>query len=426
MTNNLKVLVISHNCFSNNTNVGKTISSYFDGFPSNSISQLYFHYEVPNVKTAGSYFRFSDVDAIKSIFIRGRYGTTVEPDISLSDTRMDHGNLKAIYNHGRKRTPFIYLARNFIWSLSSWNAKKLRRWVTAFNPDVIFFISGDYSFSYKIALKISKTISKPLIVSCMDDFYSFNQNEKLHFGKKVYKSFMKVVKKTIDYSSGIVCLNDKMADLYKTLFSKPTFVYYKSSETSFIGNPYESRNGFSYLGGLSLGRNLSLMDVANCIHSLNPDYYVDVYSSETDKEIIDSIRACSGIRFHGSIDANTVKLVESNTKYLIHVESQLFRKHVMYSMSTKIPESLASGACLLAYGPSDVASMEYLSNNSCAFVATNKEELANLLPTFLRDGQRQQLYLDNARRIVNKNHNKAITTNAFIKWLNEIVVKNNE
>lgn len=69
------------------------------------------------------------------------------------------------------------------------------------------------------------------------------------------------------------------------------------------------------------------MDVANCIHSLNPDYYVDVYSSETDKEIIDSIRACSGIRFHGSIDANTVKLVESNTKYLIHTDTEVLTKY---------------------------------------------------------------------------------------------------
>lgn len=39
----MKVLVISHNVFSQSENMGKTLANLFSSFKENEISQLYFH-----------------------------------------------------------------------------------------------------------------------------------------------------------------------------------------------------------------------------------------------------------------------------------------------------------------------------------------------------------------------------------------------
>ena len=419
--NSIKVLVISHNCFSNSSNMGITLSSYFDCFSSDNIAQLFFHEEIPNVVTAKTYFRFTDTDALKSIFIRGQFGKAIIPNINLDDSTAIGEKLSSLYNYGRKRTPIIYILRNLIWRLSSWYSKKLKDWLISFNPDVIFFASGDYSFSYRIALKISKFLSKPLVVSCMDDYYIYNRNQRQLFGKICFNAFLKSVRKVVGYSSGIVCLNKKMAFEYRRLFSKPTFIYYKSVKPNLTNN--NIREGFCYLGGLSLGRHSSLIKLANIIHSINEHYFVDVFSSESDKKIVNEITSCDAIRFHGKVNAEKVVEIERRAKFLLFIESSSFSNYIRYSLSTKIPEYLASGACLIAFGPNDVASIEYLADNQCACVVENKDDAKALISAFLNDKNEQNRVLNNARITSLANHSREKNGIEFKKWLVSICDK---
>ena len=73
--------------------------------------------------------------------------------------------------------------------------------------------------------------------------------------------------------------------------------------------------------------------------------------------------------------------VLGTARYVLHVESfeARFKERTRYSLSTKIGESLASGACLIAYGPSDIASIEYLSEHSAGIVLSDLRELSKLL-----------------------------------------------
>ena len=57
---NPKVLVVSHNVFSSLSNMGKTLSVFFDDWDSDSIAQLYFHSEVPYSNICNHYFRVTD------------------------------------------------------------------------------------------------------------------------------------------------------------------------------------------------------------------------------------------------------------------------------------------------------------------------------------------------------------------------------
>ena len=54
--NEPRVLVISNNSFSNTSNNGKTLASFFKDFSSENIAQLYFNKEVPDVEKFDNYF----------------------------------------------------------------------------------------------------------------------------------------------------------------------------------------------------------------------------------------------------------------------------------------------------------------------------------------------------------------------------------
>ena len=61
---------------------------------------------------------------------------------------------------------------------------------------------------------------------------------------------------------------------------------------------------------------------------------------------------------------------------LLHVESfnEKMKKYTRLSISTKIPEYLASKRLIIAIGPVDIASIEYLKDNKAALILDNNIE----------------------------------------------------
>lgn len=411
-----KVLIISHNVLSKNTSMGKTMDTYFKGWDRKKIAQLYFHSEIPTSDICLSYFKFTDIDAVKSIFNRKHVGKVLsEDDVHPElNTPIDTGKLTNIYNFGRRRSPLIYLLRDTIWKCSSWNSKKLKQWIAGFNPDIVFFASGDYAFPYHIALNISNEFSIPLVTCCFDDYYIFNKNETTLFGKLQHKLFMNVVKQTISRSSYIFTVNDLMSEAYSQMFQKICPVLYTGSDLIPSTDYSRKNNNISYLGGLGLCRDKQLIDIGKTLLQINDPRipkYIDVYSGETDTNLIKNMTKENGIIFHGSVSASEVEKIVRNSKALVHTESFKYdiKQRVMYSLSTKIPDSISSGTCLLAYGPVDIASIDYLVKNKAAFVAGSKEELkTQILSMFLNDDLRLRV-ISNALKLSQKNHNsKAI------------------
>ena len=406
----MKVLVISHNVFCKTTNMGKTLMGYFDGIDPNDIAQFYIHSEIPTTDLCKNYYRITDKDAIKSIFTRKSGTVFCEKDIKFDaeSSRTDSGNDAKRYQKARKRTPLVYLARNLWWSLGAWKTKKLLRWVDDFDPDVVFFASGDYAFMYKIALKIAKYKKIPLIVSCMDDYYFYNKNEKRFLGKFTHKLFMRQVEKTMKYSSEIFCICDKMSRDYGELFGKPTVTIHTRTT---IVEPlnYGKTNAISYIGNLGYKRNEQLVKIGKALKELDipekPDF-IDVYSGEKNPEILKDMTEENGIKFHGSISADKVLEVMGKSIAIIHTESfdPEMRKRVAYSVSTKIADSLASGTCIFALGPEDVASMEYLIENEAAVCVTSECFIKKELESIILDREKRLRTVKKAVLLAKEKH----------------------
>lgn len=428
----MKVLVISHNVFSNSENMGKTLYKLFSNFREEDICQLYFHSEIPTVNNVcNSYYRITDKDVFKSIFIRTVSGTRFTRNQICNNaetSRIDSGTIAKIYQKGRKRTPIIYIMRDCMWSLGKWFSSDLKQWLKENKPDIIFFASGDYSFSYKITSKIAKYLNIPVVVYCVDDFYLQNMKHKSFMGKIRQYFYMKTVKKTIELSSSIVTICEKMSKDYASLFNKKCYELYTTSENynvKFSNSP----KMFAYFGSLGLQRDKQLIEIGKAVDSIKNITginTVDVFTADKNTELLKEMIQAKGITVHKSVSESEMLEIQKNCIAVIHTESfdEKIRNRIKYSVSTKIAESLMYGPCLFAYGPRDVASIEYLTQYNAAFVVTDKENLVQGLVELFTNTELRGQIITSARTIANENHssqkNYNILTEQLKKAINEV------
>lgn len=424
----MRVLVISHTVFCQTSNMGRTLSAFFQGFNADDIAQFYIHSEVPtDDKICKNYYRITDMEVVKSIFSLKEYGEILqEKDIcnGLSSSRTDTGMIGNIYQRGRKRTPLIYLLRNTYWKMGHWYTKKLKKWIADFNPDVIFLASGDYSFIYRVAYRIAEDFQKPLVVSCYDDFYLNNKNSNSALGRWEHGKFMKVVSKTMAKAQSIVCICDSMAEKYEELFKKKCYTLYTACSQDKI-NFKEDSQRIAYFGNLGYGRDVQLIELGKALLNccFEKKLYIDVYSGERRKEITENLHEGNGLRFHGHISAEEMREIMSECMAVIHTESfdTEIVECVKFSVSTKIAESLAIGPCLIAYGPMGIASMDYLIKNRAAYAITSPDKLVSGLKEVISNASLRQEIVYRARKLANENHNEEVNSKNIRAWLQEAI-----
>ena len=424
----MKILIVSHNCMCSTTNMGKTLMSYFSGFRPENLAQLYIHCEEPmEADLCHRYFRFTDLDALKSLFLPGKRGKIfgaegIRP--GRITARTDSGWLTFAYRYGERRTAAVYGLRELLWKFARWESKKLRNWVEDFDPDLVFFASGDYGFTYEMARKIADRVGKPLVVSCVDDHYLYNRNEDSLVGRILHRRFLKVVRRTMERASLILTICDSLQAEYGKLFGKPCRVLHTAA-ISKAENRSDHPQGLAYLGKLELKREQQLIAVGKALQHMNlPEgpQFLDVYSCDRDPDNLKQMTPENGIRFHGAATAKQVLEIMQGSLAVLHTESfdPRMQRIVRHSVSTKIAESLLNGPCLIAYGPEGIASMDYLQKHGAAWVITRPEALEPGLREILTNpGLRQQI-TERARELGRRNHSPEAGPENLKRWFREI------
>lgn len=419
-----RVLVISHNVFSNTTNIGKTLTAFFNNWKSDNLAQLYLYSEYPNTKVCNKYFRVTDFEMLESIFKLKSPGTV----LNINDTNTEiapiiiDSNLKTnIYNYGKRKKPYMYLIRNLIWTTNKWNNEKFSKWLEDFNPEVIFYMAGDYSFSMKIALKICREKGLPLVVFLGDEYFYLDINKNSLIEKINRGIFKKSFIDMFSYLNTFIAASDNMQKKYSDEFNKKGYTIMTPVETieSFKVDKTNKNLKISYIGNLSLDRWRPLVEIGKSLKKLG--YSLDIYSEETRIDILSQLNLDNGIKFKGAIPASIVKDVIKSSTIIVHVESsdELNSQKTKYSMSTKIAESLGSGVCLFAYGPDCASSIEYLIINDAACVVTKKEDLEAKIEEILKNENIREKYIKNALKLALEKHSLDINTQIFYKIIKD-------
>ena len=373
----MRILILGHNPFNKELPNGRTLLELFSGYQKTELADIYLHLDKPNFEVCNRYYRITDAEVFKNCLTGKKTGkiiNTNEPFVA--------GN-EAAYSHGSKHRSYTVLLRNLVWKFSHWFNKDIKEWIADFKPDILFLYLGNYTFSINIAMKIAKYFDIPIVSYIVDDYY-FNKNLKHGvWGGINHFLYCRKLKKLLNGRTTI-CLNDAMKNKYASEFNGNfKTIYTTSSMRSFFDSECKSTIRMSYLGGISCGRNYSLAEIGETISKCNLPIEFSVYTRDTRERFLKPLKEANGVNLNGGVDYEEVIKIMGDSDVLVHVEGfdQESQDRVRFSMSTKIADTLSSNRCMLAYGPRGIASIDYLVENDCAFVASSGEELKDILST---------------------------------------------
>lgn len=406
----VRLLVISHNAFGMRNNMGKTLDALFSTWPSDKIAQLYLSDKLPESTFCKRYYRLTDFDVAKTLLGKQDCGGPVEVGDDTEQPKMS-ALRQATINQGKKRTPMVYFLRNFMWEIGSWKSKALQEWLDEFKPQAVFFASGDYYFSYKIALEICKERQIHLYLYCCDDFYLGGYTAQGWLGQYNYRKLMRIVHQSFDYARDYFCICEEMEKDYAQLFGKRGKVV-QTAATLLCEQcrPVNQRiPQIVYAGNIDCGRAEQLVRIGRILKQQNMAIStIHVFSPETREDLIRLMKQSNGIEFHGCISAEDVERLIEASMFILHVESfdSKVIARIKYSVSTKIANGLASGSCILAVGPSQVASIRYLLQNQAAYVIDETCDLEKSLTAIMENEVLREEIVCHALHLAQKNHNR--------------------
>lgn len=311
---------------------------------------------------------------------------------------MKHNKLKIKFQ-GERRTKserkiceygnIIRLLREVIW-IGSWKTRELESWLDEFHPSIIFFVGGDSCFAYRICSYIKRRYNARLALYITDDYFMPRRYDSL-VGKLrrviIRKHFVECLKITDTFFT----ISESMSKAYKEEFGKDS-IWVVNMIDPLRDNSIKNENEKTtliYTGSIYYGRDKVLGRLSEAVEK-----YVENCNQKNIELIIFSNNSINNKRKKNIIHGKSTKLLKSvgkeelikqlnSSDILVFVESFDNRQieKTKYSLSTKIPEYLSLHKPILAVGPEEVGSMQYLKNVSMCVCDENQiyDKLKELL-----------------------------------------------
>jgi hypothetical protein len=379
-----RVLVISNNAFSFSLNNGKTLSNLFKDWPRKMIAQLFFHpNDSPEWGICDNYYKISDIDILKSILkLSNHCGGICEHSIIPEQRILKVGRLRKRINSLDMQKSVMILLRDFLWRSGRWKTKQLCEWLSMFNPEIIFFVGGYSGFAHEIACWTSTFCKAPMSVFFTDD-YVLNPMRESIFDPYLQKKNLKHYKKTIAESTLHFTIGDIMAKDYQSQFG---VIFYPIMNCVEFDKhyPVEVENQqiiISYFGGLHLNRWKMLIEIGELLNQLSKELSIkmqlNIFTTSYVSDSKMKLLCTPPLSFHNGVYGEALFQQMTEANILLHVESMDNRSRVKthYSVSTKLPEYFSAGRCVVGYGPSEVASIRLLADNSIGITITDKDSI---------------------------------------------------
>lgn len=417
-----RVLVVANNSFSKTDNNGRTLSNLFIGWPREKIAQFCISSDGPDYEVCNNYYCVTDSAVLDSrLHFRKVDRNTLDPSYCREPVGSDGKG---------KKTAFRMLVRDLLWNRDVWNTKEFNHWIKDFNPELILILFSDCSFILDIATSISKKFDVPLVVYNTEGYYFFKENyfrTKSLFDWLWFPIYQKRYKKHVEAMMGRVSLsiylNDLLRDDYYERFKDKSIVLYTTSTLEATNRSFDDELIFSYIGNLTHGRPKALLEIADVLQSINPTWKLNVYGKPLDEYDEILLKEHKGISFRGFVKYDEVQKIVVESQILFHAESQEKdrQESLKYGFSTKIADSISSGACFVLYASNDLACSKYIQETGAGWFASDRQALKACIEEIVFDPQQRNEVLKKAKQIAILNHSVQANCNKFWSVIGEVL-----
>lgn len=409
----------------------RTLDAYFHYWEKDRLFQIFSRNWVPSKGQCGEMYQITDSSLLKKwmhknikigkVYTYDDMGDTDGHNVIAEDAAVSFG-----YKLGTKHTPLIEILRGILWRRKYWLTPELIKWLDEFHPDCILYNFSNHLFTQQIALFAAHRYHIPIIAIIGDDYY-FNDTSSLnpfylYFRYKFKQLTEKILAK--GHSSAVYC-SDKIRDKYNPYFHiHGKTIYINSALKRKDFQKINSKNPkIVYFGSIRLGRNIALVDIANALGSINPNFRLEVYTSENDPSIYGVLKENPYVIYGGFIPYSQVQAKIRDSDIFVIAEG--FRKQdinfTKYSLSTKASDGLASGVSIFSYGPAESGVIDYMKSTGASMVCTSKQDLKKDLESLISNPSLQEKMYHQAIVVTEKNHTLKSTTRIFESILEDAI-----
>lgn len=412
----MKVLIVSHNPVSDQSNMGKTFLSLFSGFSPAELCQLYIYPTVPDTAACGSFYRVTDKDALRSLAAFRPVGGRIPEDrIGTVPGAFERPADEPLYRSRKNKSPLRQLLRDGLWRIARWYTPQLKQWLDREAPDCIFVAPGGAKFLYDMALRIADDRDLSVVTYLCDEYYFVNKPRTL-LGRYRLTLLKRKMEDILNRSAHLLVISPELKAQYAPHFHRNTAVLMTGAAVSgplapqTHGNPIQ----ICYFGNVRCGRYRCLARVAGELDSLNRErgtaWKLRIHTAEKDPDILSALRAYESVELRPFVAGGNFEQALKAAELLLHVEDfdPVSMDAVKNSVSTKIADSLASGVPLVAFGPAGIASMEHLRRNECALLCDDPSRLRQVLLTAFTDSDARRAVAEKGLLAARKYHDSAV------------------
>ncbi len=408
----MNILVVSRSSWSNNNNTGNTLSSIFGNLNGVTVDNIYFRSDIPNNNICRSIYQISEQKIIKSLLNRKPVGSVINADSQNTSEENKEVNL---YNSAKRtKSYFPWFIREFFWFFGSWKNKALDEYLASVSPDIVFMPVYGCWYPHRVLAYIKKRTNAKIVLYHADDNYTMKQFRFSPIYWLYRLNLRKWVRRSVKNSALNFCISDLQIQEYEKALKVPCRLLTKYDDFNKIEKTERDASKpikMVFTGNISSGRWKSLAELAKAIAAINEKeekVVLDIYTAtQVTKKMQKALCVSDSCRIRGRVDSSEIPGIQTNADILIHAESFSMKDKctVRLSFSTKIVDYLTRARCILAIGPSDVASIAYFKNNGTAFVIDDKNDVKSRLELLISDESNIKKYAEAAWNYGKENHN---------------------
>lgn len=320
----------------------------------------------------------------------------------------------------------MFFAREVAWKFGKVDYKGMMDFVEDFKPELFFLPFSNLYYTNRLALYIKEHYDVPMVMEMAMDHYSLKRvsYNPLFWIDRLEKRAM--IRKLAARTEKIYAISKRLKEELENGLHVPCEVLYKIPDENRESTPYEGVHKpvrFLFTGNIYANRWKSLGLLANALKKTEAGI-LDIYTANPITKDIDKALNIEGVsKIHAPVSQEKVIKLQNDADVLVHAEAfdKANKMLVRCAISTKIMDYLSVGRTILAIGPSDVASIEYLHQNDLALSANTEEDVKAIVSKIKNKPQILMQYAKKGRDYVKYNLNATELRQGLFNSLQNVV-----
>jgi glycosyltransferase involved in cell wall biosynthesis len=390
--------------------------------------------------TMGNLFRGWPKDRLGQVFAHHRF--EIDTDVCSHYLRLGEHKMPGdgwVPEWLRRPRKLVKRMRSLIRPGVRLDYERVLTWAKDFRPDVIYSQATPYPmYTWWLPRRLSEDLNIPLVNHIMDDWPAAMEREWLPGYKQAMRPIMhRQLRATFDAGVCNLAISQEMADAfagrYETFFT-PFHNVIDVAEWDAPKQDYAVQGEtfrVVYLGALADNNQVhSLRDVALAIASLaerGAAVSLTVYTGEIYlghyEQYLDGLTAVSHGGRVGREDLCATLAAADLLVVPVNFDAQSLAM-IQYSMPTKVPEYMASGAPVLVYAPAHVPAAAYARRAGWGYVVDRQDRAAleHALKTLITSKEMRAELGQRGRELALRHHDAQVVRTQFQALLHDVAV----